>query len=285
MEKLRVNVHPTFILFAILLIYFGQGFLLFNYLLTIFLHEYSHAFVARKLGYNLQNIKLIPFGICLNMKSSVLNPKDEIKIAIAGPAMNFFLCLFCFSLWWIFPSTYNHTNIFCYANFIICFFNFLPAFPLDGGRIMLAVIKNKTSEKNAIKFCKIINITLSILLVIIFVWSCFIRVNLTYLFVVFCIVSGVFEVNENSKYSQINFSNKRKVGRVVKIKNLYVKDSEKIFKLCKFIDNFSYVNLYVYDDFENLKAIISEKDYVKLLEKAPSSSTFKEVFFDVKGNI
>ncbi|NCB48673.1 MAG: hypothetical protein EOM55_03540, partial [Clostridia bacterium] len=267
MERLRINVHPTFILFACLLIYFRQGFLLFNYVLTIFLHEYSHAFVAKKLGYNLKNIRLIPFGICLNMKSNIICPKDEIKIALAGPAMNLVLCLLCFSLWWIFPSTYNHTNIFCYANFITCFFNFLPAFPLDGGRVMLAIIRSKVSEKSAVFFCKFINITLSILLFAIFIWSCFYSINFTYLFVIFCILTGVFEVNEDKKYFQINYSNIKKINKVMKIKNLYVKESEKVFKICKFIDNFSYINLYIYDDTDNLKGIISEKDYVKLLEK------------------
>jgi len=282
MEKLKVNVHPTFIFFASLLVYFGQGFLLLNYLLTIILHEYSHAFVARNLGYNIKNIKLIPFGICLNLKSSAIAPKDEIKIALAGPVMNLVLCILCFSLWWIFPSTYNYTNMFCYANFITCFFNFLPAFPLDGGRIMLAILKNKVSERTAIKFCKLINITLSVFLLILFVWSCFSKMNLTYLFVVFCILTGVFEVNENRQYSHINFSNIKKVNKVMKIKNLYVKESEKVFKICKYLDSFSYVNLYVYDDFDNLKEIISEKDYVTMLEKVPSASTFKEVFFNAK---
>lgn len=284
MERLKINVHPTFIVFASLLIYFGQGFLLFNYIFTIFLHEYSHAFVARKLGYNLKNIKLIPFGICLNMKSNIISPKDEIKIALAGPIMNLILCVLCFSLWWIFPSTYNYTNIFCYANFITCFFNFLPAFPLDGGRVMLAIIKSKDSEKSAVKFCRLINITLSVFLLALFVWSCFVKINFTYLFVVFCILTGVFEVNEKNKYSFINFSNIKKLNRVMKIKNLYVKESEKVFKLCKFIDNFSYINLYVYDDSDNLKGIISEKDYVNLLEKVPSASTFKEVFSYTKSD-
>lgn len=280
MEKLKINVHATFVLFACILVYFGQGLLLICYLVTILLHEYSHAYVAKRLGYNLKNIKLIPFGICLNMHSSIQNPKDEIKIAVAGPAMNFILCIFCLSLWWVFPSSFNYTNLFCYANFVTCFFNFLPAFPLDGGRIMLAILKQKLAEKTAINFCKIINITLATLLIILFVFSCFISLNLTYLFVAFCVLCGVFDISEKNQYFKINYANAKKVGRVVKIKNLYVKNTEKIFKLSKYLDNFSYINLYIYDEFDNLQVIIDEKSFLNLLESTPCAMTFKEVFYD-----
>ena len=143
MEKLKINIHPTFIVFACLLIYFGQALLFFNYLLVIFLHELSHAFIARRLGYNIKNIKLIPFGICLNINSFSITPKDEIKIALAGPITNLFLVLCTVAIWWVFPSTYNYTYIFCYANFITAIFNLIPAFPLDGGRVLLAILKQK----------------------------------------------------------------------------------------------------------------------------------------------
>jgi Zn-dependent protease len=277
MERLKINVHPTFVVFAILLVYFGQGFLFLNYLVTIFLHEYAHALVAKKLGYKIKDIKLIPFGICLNMKSSIVSPKDEIKIAIAGPLMNLVLCVLSFSVWWIAPAVYNYTYLFCYANLVTFLFNLLPAFPLDGGRILLAVLRSKSREVNATKLCKAVNIILGVILLGLFVWSCFKTINLTYLFVTFCVLSGVFDVNEKRNYQPLNFCDIKKVNKVLKIKNLYVKDTEKIFVICKFLDNFSYLNLYVYDEKENLKAIIAERDFVSLIEKVPSTSTFKDV--------
>lgn len=283
MEKLKINVHPTFIFFACLLIYYGQGFLFLNYLITIFLHELAHAAAARKLNYKIKNIKLIPFGICLNMHSNHISPKDEVKIALAGPFLNLVICIICFSLWWIFPSTYNFTNLFCYANFITFVFNLLPAFPLDGGRVMLAILRGKKDRNFAVKFCKITNIFLSLCLLTVFVYSCFVLPNFTYLFVIFCILSGVFEANERLKYSPINFCEIKKVGKVVKIKTLYVKQSEKVFKLCRHIDNFSFLNLYIYDDSNNLITIINEKDYVHLLEKVPSSFTFESALKTLNG--
>ena len=205
MEKLKINIHPTFIVFACLLIYFGQALLFFNYLLVIFLHELSHAFIARRLGYNIKNIKLIPFGICLNINSFSITPKDEIKIALAGPITNLFLVLCTVALWWVFPSTYNYTYIFCYANFITAIFNLIPAFPLDGGRVLLAILKQKFNGKTAIKICKLFNIIICLFLVFLFVFSCFFNINLTYLFVTFCVLSGIFDNNKYQKYALINY--------------------------------------------------------------------------------
>ena len=125
---------------------------------SIIIHELAHAFVAKKLGYKLNNIKLIPFGICLNLNSNQISPKDEIKIAIAGPLINLFLCLILICIWWFLPSTYNFTNVFCYANLITCLFNLIPAFPLDGGRILHAMLKENFSSKKSLKLTKIINI-------------------------------------------------------------------------------------------------------------------------------
>ncbi len=283
MEKIKIKVHPTFIFFACLLIYFGQGFLFVNYLICMFLHEFAHAIVAKKLGYSIKNIKLIPFGICLNMKSNDMLPKDEIKIASAGPLLNIFLCLILFAIWWIFPSSYNYTFLFCYANFVTFIFNLLPAFPLDGGRILKAFLRLKSSQNSAIKICKIVSIFLCILLILLFIFSCFVSVNLTYVFVVFCISSGIIDKSENEKYSFIRFSSSKKVSKIVKIKNLYVKENEMLYKICKHIDNFSYLNLYIYDQEEHLITVLSEKEYFDLFITNSATSTFSSALKQFKG--
>lgn len=284
MEKLKINVHPTFIIFACILIYFGQALLFFNYLFVMFIHEFSHAVVARRLGYNIKNIKLIPFGICLNINSFNLLPKDEIKIALAGPIVNFFIALSTIALWWIFPYTYNYTYIFCYANFITGAFNLIPAFPLDGGRILLSIIKQKINIKNAIKICKIINILLSVFLISLFIYSCFNLLNLTYLFVTFCIISGVFEKNQFQSYTLINYGVLKKVGRVIKIKPILISQEEPIYRVCKFIDNFSYLSVSVSDSEKNILAVFTETEALKLLERFNASTPFKYVLKAINTN-
>lgn len=277
MEKLKINIHPLFVLFACILIYFGNALLFFNYLFVMFVHELAHAFVARRLGYNIKNIKLIPFGICLNINSFNLLPKDEIKIALAGPLVNFFLALVTIALWWVFPATYNYTYIFCYANFVTATFNLIPAFPLDGGRVLLSLLKQKTSSKLAIKMCKIFNIILSILLVLIFVLSCFNSVNFTYLFVTFCILSGVFDNNKHQNYTLINYGVFKKIGKVVKIKQLLISQEEPMYRVCKYIDNFSYIQISISNENKDIVATFTESEFLNLLERFNASTPFKYV--------
>lgn len=274
MEKLKINIHPTFIIFACILIYFGKAILFFNYVLVMFLHEMAHAFVARRLGYNIKNIKLIPFGICLNMNSCDLVPKDEIKIALAGPVVNLILVLITLSLWWVFPYTYNYTYLFCYCNFITATFNLVPAFPLDGGRVLLSVLKQKVTTNVAIKFCKVVNIVMIIVLLGLFILSCFYSINLTFLFVILCLLSGVLDNNKMSKYTLINYGVLKKMGTVVKTKPLVVINTTKMYKLCKFIDNFSYISVTVIDENKIPQVTLTETQFLNLLEKYGASTNF-----------
>jgi len=277
MEKIKVKIHPTFIVFACLLIYFGQSILFFNYLIVMFVHEFAHAFVAKRLGYNIKNIKLIPFGISLNMNADNLMPKDEIKIALAGPIVNLFLSLVTISIWWLFPESYNYSYIFCYANFVTAIFNLIPAFPLDGGRVLLSLLKQKYSLKNSIKFCKIINVVISVLLLFLFVWSCFVSINFTYLFVIFCVLSGVLDNNKMQNYTLINYGVLKKIGRVVKLKQIVISQNEPLYRVCKYIDNFSYLSISVLNEDKNIIFVFTESDFLKLFEKYNASTPFKYV--------
>ncbi len=282
MEKLRIKIHPTFIIFACVLIYFGKAVLFFNYVLVMFLHELAHAFVARRLGYNIKNIKLIPFGICLNMNSCNLVPKDEIKIALAGPVVNFIFVFLSLALWWVLPSTYNYTYIFCYCNFITGIFNLIPAFPLDGGRVLLSLLKQKVTTNVAVKFCKSINIVIILGLLTLFILSCFYSINLTFLFVILCLVSGVIDNNKVGKYTLINYGILKKVGSVVKTKPLVVVNTTKMYKLCKYIDNFSYIQITVLDENKTPQTTLNETQFLNLLEKYGASTDFLTVINNEK---
>ncbi len=284
MEKLRVKFHILFVLFATILIYFGQGILFVNYFIVLLCHEFAHTITARKLGYGIKNITIIPFGICLNLENSKIDADDEIKIALAGPLLNFVFCLGCLSIWWLFPSVYNYTYLFFYANFVTCLFNLIPAFPLDGGRILKGIIKKNKSEDVAIKTLKIINVILIICLVILFIVSLFFEPNLTYLFVCMCIIGGLDNKKNYNVYDFVKFDSLKKNKSVVKIKNLRVDCNEKLYKVLRNLDNFSYVNLFVYKG-NNLVKILTENDYLMLLNFYPATNTFFEVLKQNKGHI
>ncbi len=269
MEKLKIKIHPLFVVFSCVLLYFGKFYLFFSYLVAIFLHELAHLFVARKLGYKINNIKLIPFGICLNINSNNIFPSDEVKIAIAGPMLNLILGFLTLAFWWIFPEIYNFTNIFCYANFVTCLFNLVPAFPLDGGRVVLAMLKQKFELKKATKIAKIINILITFLLFFMFFFSCFYAVNLTYLLVIFCINTGFSTKNSNMQYRIVNFlDNQKKYTKVLKIKNICVNYDMPLYKVCRYMDNFSYLQISILNKNKKIVGVLSEYELFRILENS-----------------
>lgn len=115
-------------------------------LLSILLHELSHSIVSINQGIEVKKITLFIFGGIAQLDKEPDNPIQELKIALAGPAMSLLLFL-------IFTFIYNflgYLGVESYliapliyvssVNLIIVLFNMVPAFPLDGGRVLRALI-------------------------------------------------------------------------------------------------------------------------------------------------
>lgn len=150
-----LNVHITFVLLLILIYFVGasvigagglQGVIFVALVFaSVVFHELSHSIVARHYGIKVEDITLLPIGGVARMADTPEKPIQEIVIAAAGPAASLFLA---FLLWFIadiFGSgvTISDMSIqggllaeLTAVNFILAIFNLLPAFPMDGGRIL-----------------------------------------------------------------------------------------------------------------------------------------------------
>jgi len=113
---------------------------------SLLAHELSHALVARKNKLPIHGITLFIFGGVAHMEKEPPSPKVEFKMAIAGPIMSFFLALLFFSLTRI--SFYlglprfilSITQYLFILNLAVGLFNLIPGFPLDGGRVLRAIL-------------------------------------------------------------------------------------------------------------------------------------------------
>jgi len=113
---------------------------------SILFHEFWHSWVARKYGVPIRGITLFVFGGVAEMEEDPQSPKSEFWIAIAGPLASMFLAM-VFYLIFQTAQTMNWSEpvitLFMYLgliNFILALFNMIPAFPMDGGRILRAVL-------------------------------------------------------------------------------------------------------------------------------------------------
>lgn len=131
--------------------YWGAG--LFATLLlfaSVLAHELAHSLVAKASGIEVSRITLFVFGGVAQMKSEPKSPADELKIAGAGPVMSVLLAVLFGSLWLMLR---NETALvgevlkyLALANGILAVFNMVPAFPLDGGRVLRAAIWRATGD-------------------------------------------------------------------------------------------------------------------------------------------
>lgn len=114
--------------------------------LSIVLHELAHSLVARREGIEMKGITLFIFGGVAEMDSEPPSAAAEIKMAIAGPAMSLVLggAAYAGGLltggtggWAPASAVLEHLG---FLNVVLALFNMIPAFPLDGGRVLRGVL-------------------------------------------------------------------------------------------------------------------------------------------------
>ena len=172
-NHIRFIIHPTMFILLFDSIVAGMFWLFLIYFVSIVYHEFAHAIISKKLGYKAEKIVLYPTGALLYGETDEFTFKDEILISLAGPIANLIVVVLFVFLWWIFPELYNYSSDIVVANLSLATFNLLPVFPLDGGRILLAILSTKFDRKTASKIARKIACVFSAVLFVIFVYSLF----------------------------------------------------------------------------------------------------------------
>ena len=114
--------------------------------ISIVLHEFSHAIVARRYDIPIKGITLFIFGGVAEMEDEPPSARSELLMAIAGPIASYVLAVLFQSLALALPGTASEAPLvalFAYLaliNAVLATFNLIPAFPLDGGRVLRAGI-------------------------------------------------------------------------------------------------------------------------------------------------
>lgn len=125
----------------------------------VVLHEFGHAMTARRFGVQTRDITLLPIGGVARLDRMPEDPKQELAIAIAGPVVNVLLAVLFFSVLAMenqFSATHplagvgNHFiwNL-VRINVVLAVFNLLPAFPMDGGRVLRALLATRMNYVRA----------------------------------------------------------------------------------------------------------------------------------------
>ena len=111
---------------------------------SVALHELGHSLVARAKGGYIHEIVLYFFGGAAKISNLPTRPRDEIMVALAGPAVSLLLALGCQTVDWL-----GHV---AYINWMLFGFNMLPVFPMDGGRVFRALLTIRKGRLEATRW-------------------------------------------------------------------------------------------------------------------------------------
>lgn len=188
-----INIDLSFVLVIILAwLHWGQnggivaflwGMLLVVLLyLSVLAHELGHAMMARECGVQVLDVTLSPIAGVARIEQAPLSPRDDLFIALAGPAVNLAIFMILFPWMLLIGVISGPESLFAAGerfrdlnvstmvsavatmNLGLMLFNLLPAFPLDGGRVLRGFLATRMSRRQATTIATRIGIAFAILL-------------------------------------------------------------------------------------------------------------------------
>ncbi len=249
----------------------GTLFLFLAAVLAALEHECAHAFAARRYGYALDSVTLMPYGAVVSGDLAGIPPKEEIAVLLAGPLANAATGFFFVALWWLYPETYAYTDVAAYVSFSLFFVNLLPAWPLDGGRI-LRVLLRPLGEGRAAAVCRALSFVTAAGILGYFVYTCFSEPAFSALFFALFLAAGAFG---GARYSRIVFSREKTLARGVEERRIAISADAALSDGLRFLREDKYLTLLLFEG-ETFLAEMSEEEFFRALERGDYSARLKE---------
>lgn len=272
--KTKFSVHPLFLLVGILSAFTGQLLYFVSAGISAVLHELAHAFVAKRYGFSLDKIVLMPYGAVISGDISGISAGQELAVCAAGPLLNLGVGFLFVALWWLYPECYPYTEAAADVSFSLFFVNLLPAYPLDGGRV-LNVLLRPLGERRA----KIVRTLVTLLFAAVaagyFVYTCFSAPAFTALFFAGFLAAGAFG---GGKYNRLKFSREKNFDRGLEEKRVAISADCTLGNALRFLREDRYLVFVLYEG-EEFVGELSEREFLDALERGDYSAPLKAFLF------
>ena len=250
-----INIDKTFLLSCI----------------CILIHEFSHILVAKMKGSKFNNLQFHIYGAKVElMDLEELTNKDKLIIYMSGAMSNIIIMI-------VSAILFKYTNkeifeILFKLNFGLAFFNLLPAYPLDGARIMEIILSRKITYKRAQKIISIISYTIAAFFILISVSAAiFLKKFNISLFLIGIIMIDITSTEEEATMYILMGNVFKKRSNIIRngfIENraISVYYKQGLVKLLTYIDKNRFNSFYVLDDDMKLIYVLNEDELVEALK-------------------
>ena len=248
------------------------------------LHELTHSLMAKRFGIKVRDITLLPIGGVASMDKMPDSPKQEFIISIAGPMMNIVLATILFSIFYatlwiprpillnpIDGNTWEHTfALVPWINVALAAFNLLPAFPMDGGRLLRSILASKMDYRRATK----IAVNIGHVFAIIFAYIGFVnRHPLLILIAIFIYIAA------STEGSHVNLKETLKGFRVKDILGTQFSTLDKYITISKVLELVFHIHQ---EDFpvmegDTMVGFVTRGDIIKALHKSGPNTPISDI--------
>ncbi|MBR0276934.1 MAG: site-2 protease family protein [Clostridia bacterium] len=255
--------------FVLVLLVISMFFNFFREILILysiaFLHEAAHIFVTFKTGEKISKVEILPFGITAMLDDyGIKKTGNEIKIALAGPALNFLLAYLAYGFY-----KGNWRDFLISSNIIMGTFNLLPAMPLDGGRILKALLSAKYGHIKASSFVIKITIVTACAVGVLGILALYVsKFNFSLLLICAFLIANITEERKTSGIiimKDILYSRKKLAGGFCKGQPLIAYIDEKAKNILKMITYDKYFVISVLDGKGSVVCTVTETELIEYM--------------------
>lgn len=250
--KKLIRFHNTYLLLGICFILSGYFINLIVFTSLIIVHELGHYIVARMLKFKVSEIVIYPYGGITKLDDLINRRIDEeLLIALFGVIMQFLFYLivvYLYRVGYVREYTYNLYTIY---NSSMIFFNLLPIYPLDGGRIVNLLLSKSVSYNMSNK----LTIVISSVVIFVIVGFNIYKINFSNMMIYLVMVSYIVDYIKKLKYLYNRFLLERYLYNLEFDKVKVIDDK---MKMCKDMEHIVYMDSKYYREKDILREYFSK---------------------------
>ncbi|XQY90856.1 M50 family metallopeptidase [Metabacillus sp. HB246100] len=229
----KIHIHPLLWVMIGISVITASFKLLMMLMVIVFIHEMGHAFSAHFFSWRIKSIMLLPFGGVAEVEEhGNRSLKEELIVVLAGPLQHLWLQGVAFLLYSGMIIQSADYEMFTFYNLSIFFFNLLPVWPLDGGKLLFIFFSQFFSYRKAHAYMMVTSV-ISLMIYIIGILLTSPHYLNMWMITIFLLYS-LYHEHKNRMYGHLRFLMERYYGKqqsIKKLKPIVVEESESIHEV------------------------------------------------------